>query len=205
VTQFLRALAKLRERDRFEVDLAGAVGNIDQVTVTIGQLGLEKSVTVHGYVNQAALEDLLARADLAINLRYPSMSEDSVTQLRIWSNALPSLVTYTEGYADLPEEAVCFVRPEHEEADIQRHLLGFLANPQPYREKGAYGRKLLEREHSPETYVRDLDEITRVAGSLRQRRTKCKLADTIGRNIVPLGTSADRTAFYAETISALFD
>ncbi len=205
VTEFLRALAKLRERDRFVVDLAGVVGNMDQVTATIAKLHLENSVTVHGYVKQAALEGLLARADLAINLRYPSMGEASGAQLRIWSNALPSLVTSTEGYAELPEEAVCFVRPEHEEADIQRHLLGFLADPQSYREKGAYGRKLLEREHSPESYVRELHEIACAAGSMRLRQTKCELADTIGRTIVPLGTSAGRTAFYAETISALFD
>lgn len=205
VAEFLRALAKLRERDRFVVDLAGAIGNMDHVTATIAKLHLENSVTIHGSVEHTALDELLAKADLAINLHYPSMGSASSAQLRIWNSALPSLVTSPEGYAELPEEAVCFVRPECEEADIQRHLLGYLANPQSYREKGAHGRKMLESDHSPESYVRELRQIVRAAGCMRLRRTKCELADTIGRQIVSLGTSTGRAAFYAETISALFD
>ncbi|MEP6955654.1 MAG: glycosyltransferase [Chthoniobacterales bacterium] len=203
VIEFLRAFAKLEERDQFVVDLVGEIGHREEVEAVVTALGLESRVTLHGYVEQSALDDLLTRADLAINLRYPSMGEASGTQLRIWSHALPSLVTHTEGYIELPEAAVCFVRPEHEEADIQLHLRQFLADPQTFREMGRAGRLLLEQEHSPAVYVQGLRTIAEKMNQMRTRHTKCDLAERLGRALTPVAGASNRSRFYAETVSGL--
>ncbi|MFN2508706.1 MAG: glycosyltransferase [Chthoniobacterales bacterium] len=205
VIEFLRALANLEQRDRFMLDFAGEIAHLDEVKSAVATLNLEDQVTIRGYVEEAALDDLLARADLAINLRYPSMGEASGTQLRIWSNALPSLVTCTEGYAELSEEVVCFVRPEQEEADIQRHLLHFIADPAHFRQMGIKGRRLLEREHSPATYVDRLHQITRLVDLMRLRRTKCDLADKVGSTLRAVDSTDTRTKFYAQAIGGLFE
>ncbi|MBA3883329.1 MAG: glycosyltransferase [Chthoniobacterales bacterium] len=205
VTEFLHALARMHERNRFVLDLAGEMGNFDEVKTAVRNLELEGSVTLHGYAQQATLDDLLWRADLAINLRYPSMGEASGTQLRIWSAGLPSLVTQTEGYSELPGECVCFVRPDHEEADIQRHLRNFLADPLPFRRQGENAKILLEREHSPVAYVRGLRDIAKLMGQMRQRRTKCDLAKSVGRVVAPVEGASDRSAIYAQKICELFE
>ena len=81
-------------------------------------------------------------------MRDPSMGEASGSQLHLWQYALPSLVTQRAWYATLPEGTVAFVRPEHEIEDIQRHLTGFLANPEIYRELGRSGRRHVAQRHS---------------------------------------------------------
>ena len=59
----------------------------------VEELRLQDIVTLHGFVPAEALEAALASAHLAINFRFPTMGEASVSQLQIWDHALPSLVT----------------------------------------------------------------------------------------------------------------
>ena len=66
---------------------------------------MERLVKIHGYVRD--LDERLAEADLAVNLRYPSMGEASAAQLRIWDHALPSLVTERGGIASFREMRSC--------------------------------------------------------------------------------------------------
>ncbi len=93
-------------------------------------------VTLHGFVPAEDLEAALTSAHLAINLRFPTMGEASVSQLQIWDHALPSLVTRVGWYATLPQETVAFVRPEHEITDIQAHLHAFVDDPGRYAHMG---------------------------------------------------------------------
>jgi hypothetical protein len=181
IIEFLTALAGLDQRHLFDVDIAGEISHEDQVKTAIADMGLGATVKLHGFVEESALDDLLARADLAINLRYPSLGEASGTQLRIWDNALPSIVTQTEAYADLPVNTVFFARPDHEIPDIRHLLLLLLADPQSFRIKGENGKKLLERDHAPADYVSRLASVIAMTDRLRRRRIECQLAETLGR------------------------
>ena len=102
------------------------------------------------------LHAALNRADLAVNLRYPTRGEASGTLMRVWEHALPCLVTRTDAFASLPEDTVAFVDPENEAADIQHHLSAYLERPDHYRALGRRGRALLEQEHVAEVYARRL-------------------------------------------------
>lgn len=152
----LQALARFSDRRRLHLDIYGQIDDLDALRPALADPALRDLVQVHGFVPDEELERALARAHLAINLRYPSMGEASGSQLRIWNQALPSLVTRTGWYARLPAEAVSFVDPEHEEADLHRHWQALLNNPLPYREQGLAGRRLLEERHDPASYARDL-------------------------------------------------
>jgi glycosyltransferase involved in cell wall biosynthesis len=152
VESILEVLAQFRSQ--FELHLIGELSDPRPIEAKIDALGLRDSVHVYGYVED--LDDALAQADLAINLRNPTMGEASGSQLRIWDHALPSIVTRIAWYAHLPEDAVRFVRPEAELEDLAGHLRAFLQDREGFARIGENGRRVLLANHSPEEYARDL-------------------------------------------------
>ena len=206
VVEFLTALAAMPERDRFEVQLVGTLENRHDVETAIETLGLRGQVTLSGYVPEAELETVLDRADMAINLRFPTMGEASASQLRIWDHALPSLVTCTEGYATLPSDTVFFVQPGNESADIQGHLRHFLQRPLDFHRSGQRGRRWLLEHHLPSMYVSRLDELLSRTHLLRSRHNQLTLADRVGAASAPWINRApltERERFYASAISEM--
>ncbi len=206
IVEFLTALAAMPERDRFDVSLVGTVRNSDEVQTAIHALGLRARVKLHGYVPESELEHALDEADLAVNLRYPTMGEASGSQLRIWDHALPSLVTHTEGYATMPPETVFFVRPDHERADVQEHLRQFLERPLDFARAGQRGQQWLLEHHLPATYVAGLEELFQAADGLRSRHARLILADRAGAasaRWLHATRATGRDRFYAASISEL--
>ncbi len=187
VLEFFHALAAMDERACFEVHLFGTLLQRyeDDVKRDVAALGLRDQVTFHGYVTEEALDAGLAGCDLAVNLRFPTMGEASASQLRIWSHALPSLVTQIDGYASMPEDAVSFVRPAHEREDIQGHLRDFLARPEWHRRKGARGREILVEQHRSSIYVERLAELCGHLPELRSRHNRLRMADSVAKGICP--------------------
>jgi hypothetical protein len=99
---------------------------------------------------------LLQQADLALNLRYPTMGEASGSQLRIWANGVPSAVTDVGWYSQLPSDAVIKIRPpDREHADILA-LLRKLARGKI--DLDAMGRAAAQsiKSHAPKSYLRNV-------------------------------------------------
>jgi hypothetical protein len=129
----------------------------------------------------------LHEAHLAINLRFPTMGEASASQLRIWDHALPSLVTPVGWYARLPPDAVNFVRPEHEQADLHALLDAFLLDPTRFAAQGLAGRRFLERYHGVQAYAQDLVQF---AASCGRDRGRVALRDVARRSAIELAKLA---------------
>lgn len=164
----LRALAAGPERRHFHLHVYGELWDEELVRSQIRFLGLDDVVTVHGFVSEAELQGALKASHLAVNLRYPTMGEASISQLQIWEHALPSLVTRAGWFASLPPEVVAFVRPAYEVEDIHAHLKAFLADPDRFARMGMQGRRLLQERHSPEVYVKTLVELAGEAMEFRK-------------------------------------
>ncbi|MBE9032837.1 glycosyltransferase family 4 protein [filamentous cyanobacterium LEGE 11480] len=164
VEAVLEALGKFAQRRKFQLDIYGKLDDPDSINGCIQQFNLKAQVKVHGFVDDAVLDRALSEAHLAINLRYPTMGEASISQLRIWRHALPALVTQVGWYAEQPEDIVCFVRPEHEVEDIQQHLAALIKQPEHFRAMGQRGRQRLESMHSPDAYAQ---AIVRFAAQLK--------------------------------------
>lgn len=177
----LRALAEMPERDAFRLDIYGQIEDEAEARRLIASLGLGRLVEAHGFVPQQDLDRGIARAHLAVNLRYPSMGEASASQLRTWALGLPSLVTRTGWYATLPEDAVFFVEPEDEIGGIKRHLARLLTRPEAFEAAGRRGRALVASRHSPERYAEGLVEIARQAPMQHGRRAAVDLAHASSR------------------------
>lgn len=209
VVEFLEALAGMEEKSLFAVSIFGTMNPDVRAEAAIESLGLQGCVRLRGYVSEEELEESLAEADLAINLRYPTMGEASASQLRVWEHSLPGLVTRTEGYAVLPPDTLFFVRPEHEREDIQEHLRGLLRHPAHFRCTGLRGRKHLVESHTPALYVEGLKEHCRELEAVRSRHTRREMATRVGRVLpwsaaVAGGSAAARTRHYAGEIAGMF-
>ena len=170
VRQVLDVIAALPDRD-VRLDIYGLVAEPEPVGRQIAELGLAGRVALHGYVPEPALRAALLRADLAVNLRYPSMGEASASQLRIWSAGLPSVVTRVGWYAALPADAVFFVEPEREAETLAAHLAALRQDPARFQAAGRRGRALLAERHRPEHYAAALLDIVAQLPSLHARRS----------------------------------
>ena len=182
----LRALAQMPNRDAFRLDIYGQVDDEAEVRLLIASLGITHLVQAHGFVSKAELDRGIARAHLAVNLRFPTMGEASASQLRTWAHALPSLVTRTGWYATLPEDAVFFVDPEDEIEGIKRHLARLLAAPEAFEAAGRRGRSLVAARHSPRRYAEGLVEIARQAPMQHGRRAAVDLARASSRALASM-------------------
>lgn len=155
----LKALARVSAKARIRLDIYGLVPRELGIEHLVPELGLGRIVKFHGFVGERELDAALLDADLAINLRNPSMGEASGSQLRIWDNCLASVVTNHMWYATLPPGTVFPVEPEAEEVGLIRHMERIVTDPEPYWEAGMRGRRTLEQHHAPGEYVGRLWEI----------------------------------------------
>jgi hypothetical protein len=208
VIEFLEALSGMDERTLFEVDICGTVFNLAEVRAAVAFQGLASRVHFRGRVSDEQLDAALARADLAINLRHPTMGEASASQLRIWNAALPSLVTRADGYAVMPPDTVFFVRPAHERADIQMHLRRLLREPAHFQQTGLRGRRHLEANHAPAAYAGNLAAHCEDLDAVRARFNREQMAARLG-TLAPwagdrFGAVAGSMRRYAEEIAHLF-
>lgn len=177
----LDALAIMPERDAFRLDIFGDIADGRNLRSRIRKLGLGNLVQLHGYTPEDELNRVLQTAQLAINLRYPTMGEASGSQLRIWYHALPSLVTDIGWYSSLPRDAVAHVRHEHEHDDIQSHLRAFLEKPESFAQMGQRGFRLLREQHDPANYVQKIVELAAHAPQFRARKSAYDLARGAGK------------------------
>lgn len=183
VDMILDALASFPQKQAFRLDIYGEVWDSNYLLQKINSLNLNNLVTLHGFVTEAKLETALADADLAINLRYPTMGEASVSQLQIWSHGLPSLVTKIGWYSELPENTVGYVTVGNEIADLHQHFSQFLHDPQFYQAIGKNGQIWLENNHSPESYAKALVDFAQEACQQRYRHAANYFIEKVGKEI----------------------
>jgi glycosyltransferase involved in cell wall biosynthesis len=172
----LRALASSPVRHLFVLDIYGVLEDPAGVDTLIAELSLGPQVRRHGFVTREVLEAALARADLGINLRNPTMGEASGSQLRLWANALPTLVSRVGWYGGLPPGTVFHVDNAREIEDIQGYLTAFANDPAPFIAAGQRGRQHMLTIHSTGHYVESLLQIAREAPVQHRRRTAIDMA-----------------------------
>ena len=179
----LEALSTFNSKNAFTLDIYGQIWNKNYLNEKIRTLDLKERVKIHGFVKESVLDKALANADLGINLRYPTMGEASASQLRIWSHALPSLVTKIGWYGNLPEDTVAFIRHDYEIEDIQQQLRNFLDRPAEFIEMGKKGKQLLEEQHTPEIYARAIIDFGKQAGQYRCKSVAYQLTKKVGQQM----------------------
>jgi glycosyltransferase involved in cell wall biosynthesis len=203
--QTLTALARLPEHD-FQLHIYGDVLDRGGTVSLIERLQVADRVTLHGFVPEVELDQALASAHLAINLRYPTKGEASYSQLRIWSHGLPSLVTRIGWYAELPPATVSFVRPDFLVEDLCAHLRAYASQPAGYVASGLRGYDYFVERHSPRSYAAKIVELAGQAGAYRQRWNALRMSSRAAAGLqgwFPAGKLAGYVDRVAEVVGGL--
>jgi glycosyltransferase involved in cell wall biosynthesis len=186
--QILEALASMPDQDLYWLDIYGLVEDEQEIDAAITAAGLNSIVTRHGFVPEADLDRALESADLAFNLRWPSMGEASGSQLRLWAAQCPALVTKVGWYAHLPPDTVFMIDQADEHQQIVHHLRALRQTPSHYAQVGARGRRVLEQHHSPTAYAQGLVEIASDHVAQHARCMGHTLALRAARSMLDIGT-----------------
>lgn len=182
-TEFLEVWARSPFRQSFTLDLAGELADRSRFDATANALGLASQITHHGYLDDTALDSLIACSDLAINLRNPSMGEASGSQLRIWANGCPSMVSNTGWYSTLPDDAVIKIGLASEIEDIDAVLTKLATDNLPGPALATAGLNCLTR-HDPAQYAQSLcDWLLRHETDMRRNWVRARLIDACARGL----------------------
>lgn len=183
----LQALAAMPDRGQYRLDIYGVVEQAAEADALIAASGLGGIVTRHGFVPEAELDAALAGADLALNLRWPSMGEASASQLRIWAAGCAALVMRVGWYAQAPPDTVFMIEPAREQEEIAAHLRALRQTPALYARAGAAGRRVLEQRHSPEHYAEGLLAVAAQHAAQNAAQVGHALAERAARLMLDLG------------------
>jgi glycosyltransferase involved in cell wall biosynthesis len=153
VPQLLQAFATVRQRhEASALLLVGAISPGFDLDRRLQRLGLDGAGLVReGYVGEGRLWELMAAADVHVNLRSPTMGETSGTVIRALSLGRPLIVSDVGWFSELPDDVALKVPVDDREVETLTGALELLATrPDVRRAMGAAARDLAQREHDLE-------------------------------------------------------
>ncbi|MGC8874834.1 MAG: glycosyltransferase family 4 protein [Chloroflexia bacterium] len=192
----LRAFRRLRAEypDALFLIVGSLSPHLD-LPALIARLGLEPAVRVTGFVDFGTFLGYLAACDICINLRYPTAGETSASLLRILGAGIPTLVSRTGAFAELPPEVAIQVDvgPEEEE-EIYAFLRYLAGHPEARSFFSEHARNYVASCHTLEAaaagYLRFLGEWTGVPVPQRLTRPPLFVPPTARPAPVPLASAS---------------
>ena len=160
----LNALASLRRYyPNLLYLLAGDVEPHYDLHSEIKRRRVQDIVHLTGHIEMDQFLRLLRRADVTVNLRYPSAGEMSGTLVRALACGKPVLISRLAHLQEIPSEAVLRVRPDYEEDDVFNHLSRLIENPDLRKRIGSAARNYVDKNHSPELATQKYCEFIELA------------------------------------------
>jgi glycosyltransferase involved in cell wall biosynthesis len=150
VPQLLDAFARVRPNlPEGRLLLVGAVSPGFDLDRRLQRLGLDGSgLEREGYVEEERLWQLMAAADVHVNLRSPTMGETSGTAIRALSLGKPLIVSDVGWFAELPDDVALKVPVDDLEVATLVAALELLGSrPDVRLAMGEAARELARREH----------------------------------------------------------
>ncbi|MBN1484483.1 MAG: glycosyltransferase family 4 protein [Chloroflexia bacterium] len=146
----LRAFRRLRESHPEALFLlVGSVSPHLDLAGLLRRLELEDSVRATGYAEWGAFLGYMAASDICLNLRYPTAGETSASLLRLLAAGLPTLVSRTGAFAELPAEVAIQVEVgEYEEQELAAFLSYLADQPEARRLLGENARRYVANRHT---------------------------------------------------------
>jgi glycosyltransferase involved in cell wall biosynthesis len=165
--QFITAWGETSEPSSFRLKMFGHIGNKKELITLAKNAGVEEYISINGFVSDEQLNREILCADLAVNLRSPSMGEASGSQLRYMGMGLAAFVTDVAWYSELPDNVVIKVPEDNEVEFIRNELEQMLVSPNHYKQIGANGIEYLKKFHNVDIYVQELVEFIKVSSKKR--------------------------------------
>lgn len=118
----------------------------DEVAQAVKQFGLENNVTVHGFVNEATLEQLYERCSLFV---LPSDWEGHpLVLMEAWASGQPVVGTDVEGIREFVTEGYGELVPLNDPEALGETLSELLSNPDTVESWGNKAREFVSAEYS---------------------------------------------------------
>jgi glycosyltransferase involved in cell wall biosynthesis len=148
----LRAFRRLRETyPRALFVLVGSISEHLDLAGLLRRLDLQEAVRVTGYAELGTFLGYMAASDICVNLRYPTAGETSASLLRILGAGLPTLVSRTGSFAELPADVAIQVDTDEYEEEELYAFLGYLTgHPEARRVLGETARRYVTEQHTLE-------------------------------------------------------
>jgi hypothetical protein len=179
---FLRAWACSPWRERFELDLAGEMNNGPEVRAVMAETALDRQIRHHGFLPDDQLDALIGQAHLVLNLRNPTMGEASGSQMRIWANGAPSVVSDTGWYGLLPEGSALRISIEREHDDLLELLEALAAGRIDLPAIAQRGSECLASADPAAYAVRLAEWLDQESETMSMRWTEAALIEAVARN-----------------------
>lgn len=144
--------------------LVGDVAPEYELQKEIEKFELQGNVQVTGRVDRPTFHGLMARADIIVNLRYPSAGEMSATLLRAMAYGKPVLMTRLRQFQELPAGSVIRIRPNEQEwLDLFHNLWPLIENESLRKRFGDSARNYIEAKHQPQQMLQKYQELIEAA------------------------------------------
>lgn len=162
----IRAIgADKRLQERTSYTLAGLIQ--PAMRRELAELATVLGVDLHicGKVSDQELQRLLSCADVVCCLRKPTLEAASASAIESMLSARPVIVENAGFYAELPDDCVRKIRPDHEEEDLRKELLDLEADPAIRILLGKRAEAWARETFTAKNYARQLTDLV----SLSQR------------------------------------
>jgi glycosyltransferase involved in cell wall biosynthesis len=123
--------------------------------------GAEDSIRFMGFRESDELDELIAVADISVNLRYPTFGETSATLLRALAAGTPCLVTDINQYREYPDKCA-FKIPANktEETELMiDYFRYFIRHPEDGKRVKREARAYILENHTLANAARQYEEI----------------------------------------------
>jgi glycosyltransferase involved in cell wall biosynthesis len=151
ITTVLEAIAEAYRIDPgLRYVIVGALEDPADVRAHIARLGIQECVIVTEHVPMPEFLRWMDRADIVINLRYPSAGEMSATLIQALASGKPVIISRLMTLNDIPERAALRVRPDREKEDLLNALLTLLKDSSLRKRVATNARNFIAEHHSPE-------------------------------------------------------
>ncbi|MGH3851322.1 MAG: glycosyltransferase, partial [Pseudonocardiaceae bacterium] len=152
IERILRALAALRQRLDFHYTMVGSAANFPELPDLIRKFGLEKHVTLAGYVSLEEFHQQILKTDIAINLRERPVGATSGSLCRLMAAGVPVIVSNVGAFSELPDDAV--IKIDHDQfgdALLQAYISKLIEDRELRARIGRNARACVLAEHNIET------------------------------------------------------
>lgn len=127
----------------------GEYGAALQAAIDAADPALRARIRITGWADMAVFRQWLAAADLGVQLRTRSRGETSAAVLDCMNYGLPTIVNANGSMADLPDDGVCKLADDFDDADLAAALGALWANPAQRAALGERARAIVREAHAP--------------------------------------------------------
>ena len=150
IGKLLEGLALLPPAGRPLLVVGGAVAADDPLLAQVRALGLGNDVRFTGYLSEEDFWRLARAADVAVNLRFPTVGETSGAVCRLAGSGLPVVVSDVGWFRELPESFATRIPVGAGEPEAIAASLGALASDAELRARRAAAARAWGDARSPE-------------------------------------------------------